>query len=33
MWFIIAFLGHENDVGNVVEYHQELMLPLLIKAT
>jgi hypothetical protein len=33
MWFVITFLGYENDDISVVEYDQELMLPLLIKAT
>jgi hypothetical protein len=33
MWFVITFLSHENDDVNVVEYDQELLLVLLIKAT
>jgi len=33
MSFVITFLGYENDDISVVEYDQELMLPLLIKAT
>jgi hypothetical protein len=31
MQLVITYLGHENVVAIVVEYHEELLLPLLIK--
>jgi len=31
MQLVITYLGHENVVAIVVEYDEELLLPLLIK--